>query len=365
MKKYFKYIIIIVVLLLGYKVCDKVLDKLYLSKYNIVDYTGETRYTTVNKGIEKKFSKSKTAIFVNTDYLQQAISIAPYAYSENIPVFYIEKNRILPPTFDEMERLGVKNVIIIGGVNYVSNAVERALDRTGYKHDRIIDSKGINFSLDIAERMNKNKKVNEIAVVTDDEMDLPNGISFIPYADRNNIPIFVTNNNEKDILKIAEFARKNNIKKTYLIGNNNYYNNNAAKVLPNVERIAGKDRYELNKNIMNRFFNDKNNKKVFISKGGELMHKRHIAVGQLINALSITPLAADDDAPLMYIEESYFSSDESKLIKEKGYKEINEVGFKIERRNFFNVERFKNISTVMLIIIALIMAVRVYRFKLR
>ena len=95
------------------------------------------------------------------------------------------------------------------------------------------------------------------------------------------------------------------------------------------------------------------------------MHKRHIAVGQLINALSVTPLAADSKAPLMYIQESYFSSDEAKIIKEKGYKEINQVGFRIERRNFFNVERFKTLTTVLLVIIALVMAARVYRYKLR
>ena len=365
MKKYLKYILLIIILALAYKVGGKVLDKVYLSKYDIIDYTGETRYTTVNKSIKKKYKKSDTAILVNTDYLQQAISVAPYAYSKNLPIFYIEKNRILPPTYDEMDRLGVKKVILIGGVNYISNAVERSLDRYGYKYSRIIDSKGVNLSLNIAERMNKDKKVKEIALVSDDEMDLPNGISFIPYADVNNIPIFVTNNDEKDILKIEEFAKKNNIKKTYLIGNDNYYNNNVEKILPNVERIAGEDRYDVNKNIMNRFYNDKNVDKVFISKGGELMHKRHIAVGQLINALSVTPLAADSKAPLMYIQENYFSSDEAKIIKDKGYKEVNEVGFKIERRNFFNVERFKTLSTILLIVIALIMSVRVYRYKFR
>ncbi len=365
MKKYLKYILLIIILGLAYKVGAKVLDKIYLSKYDIIDYTGETRYTTVNKSIKKKFKKADTAILVNTDYLQQAIPIAPYAYSKNLPVFYIEKNRILPPTYDEMKRLGVKKVILIGGVNYISNAVERSLDRYGYKYSRVIDSKGINLSLNIAERMNKDKKVKEIAIVSDDEMDLPNGISFIPFADVNNIPIFVTRNKEKDIIKIEEFAKNNNIKKTYLIGNDNYYTSNMEKVLPNVERISGKDRYDVNKMIMNRFYKDKNINKVFISKGGELMHKRHIAVGQLINALSVTPLAADSNAPLMYIKESYFSSDEAKIIKEKGYKEINEVGFKIERRNFFNVERFKTFSTLLLVLIALLMAVRVYRYQIR
>lgn len=363
MKKILKYIIIILILLVGYKAGDKFLDKMYLSKFEIADYTGETRFTTVNKGISKKFKKSDEAILVNTDYLQQGISIAPYAYLRNVPVFYVEKNRILPPTYEEMEKLGVKKVILVGGVNYLSNAIERSLDRNGYKYERMIDSKGINLSVDIAERMNRIKKVKEIAVVTDDEMDLPNGISFLPYADKHNIPVFVTNNDEYDVSKIENFVNKNGIKKVYLIGNDNYYNNNIKKVLPNVERISGKDRYDVNKKIINRFYGDSKNKTVYISKGGELMHKRHIAVGQLINALSVTSLAADDDAPIMYVEESYFNSDEGKLIKEKDYKKVNVVGFKLERRNFFNVERFKNFTTVAMMIIVIVMSVRIVKYK--
>ena len=363
MKKYLKYIFIILILLAGYKVTDKILDKAYLSKYHIVDYTGDTRYSTVNTVLDKKFKKSDTAILVNTNYLEQAIALSPYAYSNNIPVFYTEKNKIPKPVFKEFEKLGVKKVILIGGTNYISDAVVRSLDRGDYKSERIVASLGINFSLKMAEMMNNQKKVTSMAVVTNDELDLPNGISFLPVADREYIPMMVISNTDEDLNKLENFAKTHGIKKTYLIGINDYYNPNVEKVLPGVVRIAGKDRFEINRKIMDRFFNNKENKKVYISKGGEVVHKRHLAPGQLINALGITSLAADNNAPLMYIEENYFSSDESKLIKEKGYNEINEVGFKIERRNFFNVERFKVFTTVALVIISLLMVIRVLKMN--
>lgn len=363
MKKYLKYIFIILILLAGYKVTDKILDKAYLSKYHIVDYTGDTRYSTVNTVLDKKFKKSDTAILVNTNYLEQAIALSPYAYSNNIPVFYTEKNKIPKPVFKEFEKLGVKKVILIGGTNYISDAVVRSLDRGDYKSERIVASLGINFSLKMAEMMNNQKKVTSMAVVTNDELDLPNGISFLPVADREHIPMMVISNTDEDLNKLENFAKTHGIKKTYLIGINDYYNPNVEKVLPGVVRIAGKDRFEINRKIMDRFFNNKENKKVYISKGGEVVHKRHLAPGQLINALGITSLAADNNAPLMYIEENYFSSDESKLIKEKGYNEINEVGFKIERRNFFNVERFKVFTTVALVIISLLMVIRVLKMN--
>ncbi len=46
MKKYLKYILIVLILIVGYKAGDKILDKIYLSKYDIIDYTGKTRFTT-------------------------------------------------------------------------------------------------------------------------------------------------------------------------------------------------------------------------------------------------------------------------------------------------------------------------------
>lgn len=68
----------------------------------------------------------------------------------------------------------------------------------------------------------------------------------------------------------------------------------------------------------------------------------------------------------MYVKDSYFSTEESRLIDKKGYTEISEVGFKIERRNFFNIERFKAFTTVLIILInifILIFAIYGRRFK--
>lgn len=363
MKRVLKYILLIAIIIFGYKAGDKILDKIYLSKFHIVEYSGQTRYSTVNSVIDKKYKKADTVILVNTNYLEQAMAIAPYAYSKDIPVMYTEKNEISKETYKEIEKLGVKKVILVGGVNYISDSVRRSLVRNDYKVERIVDKKGIEFSLRMAEMMNKEKKVDAIAVVTDDELDLPNGISFVPYADRNNIPIFAVTNSDEDLLKIENFVKKNNIKKTYLIGITDYYNDNFEKVLPGVERIEGKDRFEVNKNMMRKLYNNKDNKKIYISKGGEVVHKRRLAPGQLINAMAITTLAADNNAPVMYIEESYFNSEEGKLIKEKGYNETNVVGFKLERRNFFNVERFKNFTTVVMMLIVLIMSVRILKYR--
>ncbi|WP_101773105.1 cell wall-binding repeat-containing protein [Peptostreptococcus faecalis] len=363
MKKYLKYIIIALALVIGYIGVDKVLDKLYLQQYKINSYTGDSRFTTVNKVVSKRFKKADTAILINTESIDQVVSTSSYAYSKNMPVFYIEKERVLKDVYDQMEKLGVKKVVLVGGPNSIAPTVERSLKRNGYKFEKIIESPGINLSLKMAELQNSEKKIDSIAVVTGNEFDLPNAISFSPYAQNKNIPIIVMSNREEDVVKLKEFINKYRIKKTYLIGNEGYFNTNIEKILPEMEKVTGKDRYDVNIKIIDKFFSDENNGKVYISKGGEILHKRHIASGQLINAMAISPLAADNNAPLMFINNNYFSSEENEMIKSKSYKEINEVGFLIERRNFFNVERFKVATTAFLILISVVMATRVLRTR--
>lgn len=361
MKKKLKYIIVVLMLALVYMVGGKVLDKMYLGKFSIYDYTGSSRFTTVNKVIEKRFNKAKTAILVNTERIDQVVTVSPYAYAKDYPVFYTEKERVLKPIYDQMAKLGVKNVIIIGGVNQISESAQRGLERNGYKTERIVESPGIDMSIKIANLLNITKKSNSIIVTSEDEFDLPNAISASPFAQSNNIPIIVMNNSEKDIIKLEKYIRENGIKKSYIVSNNNYINTNLEKILPDVSKIEGKDRYSINTKIMNTFYKNEKNKKVYISKGGELLHKRHLGSGQLINAMAISPLAADNKAPLMFIENNYFSTEDNKIIKSKGYKEINEVGFKIERRKFFNVERFKVASTLILIIVSLLIVARILK----
>lgn len=66
MRKYLKYIVAIVILSVVYIGGGKVLDRMYLNKYHIVDYTGQTRYSTVNRVIDKRFKKADEAIIINT-----------------------------------------------------------------------------------------------------------------------------------------------------------------------------------------------------------------------------------------------------------------------------------------------------------
>lgn len=358
MKKYFKYILAIVLLSVVYVGGGKVLDRVYLNRYHIVDYTGQTRYSTVNKVVEKRFKRAEEAFIINTKMIDQAVSVANYSYQLNVPVFYTMDQELSEDTYKEIEKLGIKKITLVGGTRFIDRKVERSLKRNGYEVSRLMEVPRIDMSIKLADMTYKIKKFDEIAIVTRNEMDLPNAVSFSPISQARNIPIITIDNTKKDIAKLESLTKKYGIKKVYLIGNKSYLNPNIAKLLKNVVKISGEDRYDVNRKIIDKFFEDGKNEKIYLSKAGVIMHKRHIEAGQLINAMAISPLAADNKSALLFINEDYFNTEESKLIEEKGYKEINEVGFKIKRRAFFNVERFRLPSTLALIVITIIIAIR-------
>ena len=365
MKKNLKYILAILILAVVYIGGGRVLDRMYLSKYHIVDYTGQTRYSTVNKVIEKRFKKADEAIIINTNMIDQAVSVANYAYQTNIPVFYTMDQKLSPDTYKEIEKLGIKNITLIGGVRFIDNKIERSFIRNGYKVKRLIEAPKIDISMKMADMTYGIKKFDEIAVVSRNEMDLPNAVSFSPISQARNIPIITIDNTRRDIFKLESFLKKYKIKKVYLIGNRTYINPTVEKIVSNKVKINGEDRYDVNRKIIEEFFKNTNNEKIYLSKAGVIMHKRHIEAGQLINAMAISPLAADTRSALLFINENYFNTEEEKLIEDKGYKEINEVGFKIERRAFFNVERFRLPSTIGIILITIAIAIRQIEYKKR
>ena len=213
MKKIIKYTVFILIFLVIYIGGGKLLDKLYFDKFDIVDYTGDTRYDTVNTVVDKRFKKADTAIVVNTEMIDQIVSVAPYAYNNKYPVFYIESYTIKKPVYDQMKKLGVKKVVLIGGINSLNKRVERSFKRNGYKVDRLIESNITDLSLRFASMMADKKKVDALALVSSDVFDLPNAISFSPYAQKNNIPVIVISGGDDDAAKIKSYIDKYGVKK--------------------------------------------------------------------------------------------------------------------------------------------------------
>ncbi|WAW15520.1 cell wall-binding repeat-containing protein [Peptostreptococcus equinus] len=357
MKKIFKYILMFLALVIIYKGSGMILNKMYLKNYNRVQYTGDTRYDTLYSTILKKYKKSDEALLINVSYIDDAVSFSNYAYQKNIPIIYSDKTELDEKTEKIIKKLGVKKITIIGSDSSISNSVERNLNINDIKTERIIYKSGVEMSKKAFELTNKYKRINGIAIVSRSNFDLPNAISFAPYALNKNIAIVTTDQTLEDIINIKKIIEENKIENIYYISNNKGINENLISSLGKGVIINGKDRFEVNKNIINKFYANKS-EQIYVSQAGKIMHRRYLDYGQLTNAMSALPLAAESNSPILFLEKEIPNKDEINIISRGKYKTINEMGFKIKRRKIFDIERFAKPTTILLVIISMFVIYR-------
>ncbi|WP_031368533.1 cell wall-binding repeat-containing protein, partial [Clostridium botulinum] len=104
----------------------------------------------------------------------------------------------------------------------------------------------------------------------------------------------------------------------YVIGGDGVLSENVLKDLKTnniqTERLSGLDRYSTNYAILNHFKDDIDFSNIYIANGQNFP-----------DALSVSPLAAKENAPLI-ITNSNINNNAISLIKNKGYNNIKLVG---------------------------------------
>ncbi|MCX7951770.1 MAG: cell wall-binding repeat-containing protein, partial [Clostridiales bacterium] len=87
-------------------------------------YYGINRYLTSVEISKKGFEKSRVAIVASGDDYADALCAAPLAKKFDAPILLVSKNEIKKEVLDEIKRLGVEEVYIVGGSGAVSDAVK-------------------------------------------------------------------------------------------------------------------------------------------------------------------------------------------------------------------------------------------------
>lgn len=322
------------------------LDKTYLHQFKREAIVGEDRYETMVKVSQKRWEKSEEAVLINSNSMVDAISASPFAYKNDIPMFFIEQGNLNTTIKDELIRLEVENVYLIGGELSIDKFVENSLNELNINTERIAGESGFDTTLLLAkEIMNKNKKYS--IALANKEYGIPNGISFVPIAQRNNIPIIMINEDNED--EVLAFAKENKIEKVYILGNEEQISKSLESKLKKTIRINGKDRFDTNKQIIQTFYNDNDLKHVYITKGGIDTQV------DFLNTLSISQIAARENAPVILSRDT-MDKDLLTFLEDFNVKEISEIGFEFERPKIINkttIRYMVNIAIIVLSIFAL------------
>ncbi|TYR80442.1 DUF4309 domain-containing protein [Priestia megaterium] len=196
-------------------VSDSIIATLKSKGLVVERVAGPTRFETAQKINEKAgTSKSTKAIVVNGDTVVDALSAISESANNNIPIYLTKTNRLpvaLPTT--------VKEVVIYGSANVVSNDIQSQLTKQGKKVTRVAGPD--RFSTNVAAlKASKFAFKNTILVrgtsVKTDAEDYPDAVASAGLADKLDAKIVLTHpTNTNQIIK--SYLSSNTLP-TYVLG---------------------------------------------------------------------------------------------------------------------------------------------------
>ncbi|GAA3646669.1 cell wall-binding repeat-containing protein [Asaccharospora irregularis] len=283
---------------------------------------GDDRYKTAVEISKEGWNKSDTVFIVSGEdkNLVDGLTATPLASSKDAPILLTKNNSLANDTINEIKRLNSSQVIVIGGQSSISESVVKDIKNinSNIEVKRIAGSNRYETSLNIAKELDKTNDVSKVYIGSGDgESD---SLSISPVAGKERAPILLTPKEGPD-KNTLEFIKDKAIKDSYFIGGKNKISDSSISkindIIPNdvsKNRISGKDRQETNARVMEKFYKNTDLNGVAVAKSD-----------QLVDALSVGPLAAKKDIPIILATKTLNKSQEEALNKKKTLK-LFEIG---------------------------------------
>ncbi|MDB1948008.1 cell wall-binding repeat-containing protein [Clostridium tertium] len=213
---------------------------------------GKNRYETAALIADKL--QYSSAILVNGLSLVDGLSASGLSGTLDAPILLTETNNIPDSTLKRIEK--VKTIYLVGGEGVISKNIEDKLKKLGKTIVRLGGKDRFLTSYSVANEIEKIKPIEEIYYVNGliGEAD---AMSIAPVAANTGNPVILTDG------KTTEYKR--NIK-SYTIGGIGVLNESFDKFS---ERLNGKNRFETNKNVIEKFFPNRTH--LNLSKADELI----------------------------------------------------------------------------------------------
>lgn len=268
---------------------------------------GKNRYETAVKVSKSGWNKANNVILVNSNALSDALIVTPLAKVKDAPILLIDKNSIPEDTRIEINRLGAKNITLIGGEGVISSNVENQLKKEGYNVTRIGGNDRVQTSINVANELNRLEYFEDVVVVNGYK-GLADATSIAAISGSNTIPILYTNgSNLNGIKKFIE----QNADNVYIVGSTSVVSTGLESELKRadlkVERLGGKDRKDTNAKVINKFYNGVDLNCVFVVKDGSEKES------ELVDGLAVGVLAAKLESPVILASDGLSKSQQDFL----------------------------------------------------
>ena len=247
---------------------------------------GKDRTDTAIEISKKYFGQANTVIVVDRKDFPDAMTASVLSKLLNAPILLTETNRLDPRVAAEIQRLGARDVIIVGGNSSVSEAVKKELAKFDKDEvERIYGRDRYETSAQVARRVvGITGKIGH-GVVASGEV-FADALTVAPFAAREGYPILLVKRNSVPPT-INKAIKDLSITKVTIAGGYSTVAKSLESSLPTVvERLRGNSRYETAIDIVNKKFNNAN--EIFLANGEQWM-----------DALVIGPVGGILDIPIL------------------------------------------------------------------
>ncbi|MDR3539574.1 MAG: cell wall-binding repeat-containing protein [Desulfosporosinus sp.] len=271
---------------------------------NITRIYGNDRYETAAKIAEAGWQgNSNYAILAPgmDSNLIDALTAGPLAAKLNAPILLTEEDSLNSFARQELTRLTVKTVFITittgPGVN-LQNVIKQVKAIPTVTDVEILGgSDASQTSVNIANELaSLGAKISKAIVVGGSGVD---ALSVSPIAGAQGIPILYSSGKSlSDSVSNYLNDLKSSLNKTYVIGGTGVISDAVASQLPgSVDRVAGIDRYDTNRQVLEKFAGILKYKSTYFANGDTL-----------VDALAVSPLAARSGSPILLTSHSLDSA---------------------------------------------------------
>ncbi|MEK3857181.1 SpoIID/LytB domain-containing protein [Cytobacillus sp. FSL H8-0458] len=207
---------------------------------------GKDRFEVAVNVSKEGWDSSDTVVVAFYNAYADALAAGPLAYKNDAPILLTKSDKLTDITKKEIERLGAKNILVIGGIGSVSDGVFNELKAipgvTGI--ERIGGRDRFEVSYNISKRFGG----AQTAIIAHG-LNFPDALAISPYAASKGYPIILTHSEK--LTPISYEALKGlNIQQTIVVGGPASVSEAVFSKLPNPIRIGGQNRYEVAANII-------------------------------------------------------------------------------------------------------------------
>lgn len=277
---------------------------------------GKDRFSTAVQVSQEGWYYSDYAIVANGLGFADALCSTPLSKAVDGPILLTHDKKLPEATRNEISRLGVKKVYIIGGTGVVSKNVENQIRSMGVQVQRLGGKDRFETSLLIAKEMGKLVYVDNIVIVPGDEkFEGADALSVAPIAGSRNMPMLLASKNEVSP-KIKNWIEGMNADNVYVVGQTGAISDKAIKDIASVTKINGKDRFDTNLKVLDEFSYYLEYDRVYTSKAEN---------SSIVDALTTGPLAAKKSSPLLLVGDKLTAA-QNKYLSSLASRELVAIG---------------------------------------